>query len=197
MELLAIIGAIAIFAILIYLGFTYDKYKVRKRKELEFFVKYNSKCAELANPIGIKVLEIPIMKKKIKEILRNGKEREEAYLNKEKEDKVNFRRIQSNERKRKIGYKYQEEIFNIFRYKRKLTRIELLNKIANAYKKNMEESESLLEIWIENWLVKNIVIDGRKTPEYEVGLILNSKLHSKFEDDQTYDEWLETKGINI
>ena len=214
MEFLATIGAIAIIIGLIVLAiqrenskeaenkkynelfdnsikcqdliFEYEMYRKEKRGEstsLENRIRGSN--TDLRNRI-IRTPNFDIRKECIK-ILENDPEELEYARNQIK------RKIESEEnrkreykQKRKYAYKHELEVFSIFNdYQDSPSKNEVINSISHIYRLNKEESRSLYDEWLKNWLIE----ENDSNENLKIGIILDSTIGQLDDNDLTYEIW--------
>ena len=125
--------------------------------------------------------------KEIDKIIKDPKERQ-ASINQINSREENKEKAWQEEReKRKIGYKYQNEIFEIFDTNRELSYNELHAKIELKFRLKQEEANKLLKLWKKNKLIEKCYWNSKK---WEVGAVLTSDIYSIDKNDMTRDKWL-------
>ncbi len=190
MVIIEFVGTIVVMLMLPAGFFLYDRWKAQKRRELIFFLEYNSsfnlgKSAEC-------VADNSFLAKKAKRLMKIKKERDDAYDNYKKAEAKKEKEIAERRNLRKMGYKYEDEIFEIFRFENYLAYDQLLNGIQNVCRLNVLEATDRLRLWEKNYLIcKNY--DNKK---YNVGFVLTSSMYSIDKDDITFQKWLKNNGID-
>jgi hypothetical protein len=203
------IGWLAILAGIVYLIFGIVSKKEDEKRENEILKKYSDKCEETKRkyPYEMTNEQYTNYQKEIKQILSDPKERASArkkYFdeqNAKEQDKIN---------KRKIGYKYEIDIYEIFykfeqdgiyvlekwsighgyNVKRGPNHKEIIEAIQKKYSIDSDKAKSILEIWCDNWLVS-------RGENYQIGLVLTFHGTSKYRLDEykitntdlTYEQW--------
>ncbi|MCK4665013.1 MAG: hypothetical protein KAT68_19240 [Bacteroidales bacterium] len=187
------IGMIAILFTGVYLLLRYLDYKVKSNDVITELEKNNDKCQDLIRRYNRSVIagspnmSFRELKKQLRKILRDPKEKqasiENIKRNQENKEKFN-QKLRDN---RKIGYKYEIEIFEIFDINRELTKKQLLLGIQSKLNVNSVKAEELLEIWNENSLIE---ICPWNPKMFEVGIVLNSEQLNLDKNDLTRKKWL-------
>lgn len=186
--------SIGILASVLLLGYLYlshiqsNEYEKIENRQL---AKYNEKCRELEYKSIKNSLNIDL-DKEFKKIFNDPSIRNLAIQKKNiaEEESRQFDEESKNERKerRKLAYKYENNIFSIFDCNRFLERNDLLEKIQYSYGVSKKESENIFTIWEKNYLI------GTQSHEhlnmYEIGYILTRDYCKLTPSDLTRDEWL-------
>ena len=165
------VGWLVILAGIIFFIYSIVTKKENDKKENEILRNYSDKCKWNMNENDIKkILANPEERKKAREKYFDAENRKE-------QDKIN---------KRKMGYRYELDIYQIFekfeenglyeseengiyeieKYHSMINEDEMLNAIQEYYSIGTEKTRELLKIWIDNWLVSEW--EGK----YSIGLIL-------------------------
>ena len=147
-----------------------------------------NKCHSNGKPL----MSNELLRKKLREIIKDPQEKQritENILNKKtqikKDEEERLRRI-------KVGYKYDEQIFEIFDNNRELSKTELMQSIKEKFRfNNLEESENLFEIWSKNWLISTCLWNRAN---WEIGSTLD-RSYDRSTGDITYDVWLKERNI--
>lgn len=199
-EFLEAIGAISLILLGLYFFMQNDLQKAQRDKKISEFAKHSwtakiliydyYKSVNNGNPIMSKkeynktlskILNNPIEIKLVNESIKESIDTENRF---KEENKI----------KRKVGYKYDVEIFEIFDLNRELPLTELLRKIEYKLNKNENQSNEILNIWIENSLINNCPWDNNL---YEVGNVLISDYYKLDENDITRKKWLEINNKTL
>jgi len=199
-EFLEAIGAISLILLGLYFFMQNDLQKAQRDKKISEFAKYSwtakilirdyYKSVNNGNPIMSKneynktlnkILNNPLEIKLVNESIKKSTESE----NRTKEE---------NKIKRKVGFKYDVEIFEIFDLNRELPLAELLEKMEYKLNKNENQSNEILNIWIENSLITKCPWDNNL---YKVGDVLINDYYKLDENDITRKKWLKTNNKTL
>jgi hypothetical protein len=186
MSLLHSIGFLAVIAVLVYLLLSYFDSRQESDHEFKELSKYNDKCRKLTSEqfIPKKKLEYRELEKRMKQILKDPREVENALENKAKEkenDKINEQRKRD---RRKIAYKYENELFEIFGTSYEITESQLLDGIKAKFRLNQEEAYEL----INSLNAELILMSG--TTKCTLGPALTYDALCIDENDMSFDKWL-------
>lgn len=189
-----------------------DNFGEGKRHQ-EFLIKNSDTCKELTYKYNNSLDKgKPLMDKNAfqKELIRivSDPNEEKAIIAKIKRDEESreiFR--QRNRDMRKLGYKYEEEIFELFDTRRELDYGQILEGIRKIYKLeikgNIDQDEmlekccradELFSIWVENYLIQRCEWN---TGHFKVGYVLEFETFSIDENDMTREKWLKQKGKSL
>jgi hypothetical protein len=196
------IGWLVVIGGVIYLIIKIISSKEDTKKENETLRNYSDKCKNLPF-YGITYEE---REKKIKEILSNSEEREKAR-NKYRDEQ--HAKVQDKIKKRKLGYKYEIDIYeifyefehesiyvlekwkigNLYNVKRAPNHNEMIKAIQKKYSINSDKANSILEIWRDNWLVNADYIFSEDSTSaefenYRIGQVLTFHGTSKYRLDE-------------
>lgn len=185
------IGWLAIIGLSIFLYLKYLDKKSRIEREKDELIPYSTKCKEILREhhsnISGKKLNSYNLNKILYRVLDDPKELKEAqdnyYLEKKRFDDL----ILINRNKRKVGYKYDEVIFEIFDDNFEISNQDIRSGIKTKYNKDEDEIDKLLRIWEENNLV-NICIWNQNN--WQIGDTLTSPYMKIDEGDLTREKWL-------
>lgn len=193
MEFLESIGVLALIFGGIYALATYTTNKDNSDRLKKELIKNNNSCINLIFQYnqsikkGKPIMPYTELMKEIDKIIKDPKERQ-ASINQINSREENKEKAWQEEReKRKIGYKYQNEIFEIFDTNRELSYNELHAKIELKFRLKQEEANKLLKLWKKNQLIKKCYWNLKK---WEVGAVLTSDIYSIDKNDMTRDKWL-------
>ncbi|SNR68550.1 hypothetical protein SAMN06265371_108210 [Lutibacter agarilyticus] len=199
-EFLQAIGGIFLFGLLIYIMMQYQSNKEELKKSNRELAKHSWKAKEFIREYSISTRnENPIMSKdnynkKLSEILNNPEERklinESIIRDREYENRIKV----DNKRKRKIGYKYDIEIFEIFGTNNRLSKSELLKSITLKYNKNEIWAIEVMNIWLENNLITQCYNNKQM---YKVGNVLEDSFYKIDEEDIIRNEWLKKQDLEF
>lgn len=195
-EFLQAIGGIFLFGLLIYIMMQYQTNKEETEKSNRELAQHSWKAKDFMREYSISTRnENPIMSrdkfnKRLSEILNDPEERKliNESIKRVIEDKNRIKT--ENKRKRKVGYKYDIEIFEIFGTNNELSKGELLKSIIMKYDKNEIGANEVLNIWLENNLVSKCYNNQQM---YKVGDVLEDSFYKIDEEDITRNEWLKNK----
>ena len=194
MEIVEGIGWLAIVCVL---GFWFIGHITKKdnaNREVDEISKYSDKCIALRKSYASGNMSHADLQQKLRETLKEPDERR-IVMNRIQELKnKDIEREQEIRNQRKIGYKYEEEIFEIFDTKRKLPNEELVVGIQAKFNLSSDDARKLLDVWYYNELIKKCY---DKKQYWEVGRILNSSRHNIDDDDLTREKWLAQNGKTL
>lgn len=172
------------------------------KKYNEKLVKQSDSCRSLiyrynqsiedGKPIMTKAqLKIELLK-----IVKDPEEQRRIQQKHQRQEEYNERTAQERRDKRKIGYKYELEIFKIFDVNRELDIDTLYQSIDSHFQFNRDYSKfsALFELWEKNGLVTRCSWDRS---HFEVGPVLEWKLFSIDESDLTREKWLVSKNKTL
>lgn len=192
MSLLHSIGFLTVIAVLVCLIIYYAEWMQETDRKFKELCKYNDKCRKLTSDqfIPKKKLEYSELKKRMKQILKDPEEVENALENIAKE-KENDQIIEQKKRdRRKIAYKYEEELFEIFGNRHEITVNELFEGIKSKFRLNQEETYELI-----NYLNANRILSSGTTI-FTLGPALTYEALCIDENDMSFDKWLELQKNN-
>lgn len=199
-EFLEAIGAISLILLGLYFFMQNDLQKAQRDKKISEFAKYSWTAKILIRDYYKSVNNgNPIMSKNeynktLNKILNNPLEiklvNESIQKNIESESRIK----EENRIKRKVGYKYDVEIFEIFDLNRELSLAEILKKMECELNKNENQSNEILNIWIKNKLITKCPWDNNL---YEVGDVLIDDYFKLDENDITRKRWLEINNKTL
>ena len=171
--------------------------KDRIEKENRKLYKYSSEATRLIHEnnesSGAKKLEV---QKRLNEVFDNPIERQNA-LNKAN-DAAELKKVREEEQKkrlrayRRVGHRYDEQIFLIFDGAQELSQSALLSHIQLAFNLNTTGATELLKIWEDNHLISKCHWDRQS---YEVGYVLS--MDCLLEEDITYLSWLSANSKQL
>lgn len=200
MKFIELIGWLALIVGGGYLLLLYYYYKEESREERDELIANNSKCKDLTDRynrsvvIGKPIMTHNELNKKLHQIIKDPKEVQEAIESMERNKKVDEERKLENRTMRKIGYKYEIEIFEIFDTNRELSEQELLRETKFRFNINEVQAKELLELWADNHLIKKCSWN-RKV--FEIGNTLTDENLSIDETDLTRSKWLKKHGKTL
>lgn len=198
------IGGVALVAGLIYAIFLFLDKKDRAESINSKLIEKSDKCQELVrkhrdaclaiNPDYNPDISYHKLKKELTRIVNDPREKERALANIERENKYEKETKSEDRKKRKIGYKYEIDIFEIFNRDQELTHKELTLRIMNRFNLDDDKAQNLLTLWQKNGLIGKCFWDSNS---YEIDTILNCELYNIDEDDLTWDKWLLQNNITL
>ena len=185
------IGILFVIGLSLYLYLNYlDQESLRKRKYRSLF-EFSAKCQ--ARKSELEKLSEYNFDKELKKIFNDPKELELAIDNKLEYESIRNTRQEEVEQifkvNRKIGYTYENAIFEIFGLDKTISIEQLRSRIYSYYVYDEIQCNKLIEIWKKNNLLR--IYRG----ECEVGFILTDKQYKLTDDDLTRDEWI-GKNLN-
>ncbi|WP_188049348.1 hypothetical protein [Flavobacterium sp. GP15] len=191
----------SIFIIVIYALINISERSKSKDVERQNMIKNSTTCKnlifnyEISVKKGKPILTKEQLEKKISEILKDKDEKIVIAENICSKEKRALEIEQNKRNKRKIGYKYQDYIFYIFDDNRELSRVELLDGIAEQLKiTSIGEDIKILEIWQFNNLINKCHWNENK---YEIGDVLTDDYYKIDVEDITWKDWLKNKNIQL
>lgn len=193
MEFLESIGVLSLIFGGIYALTTYTKNKDNSDRLKNELIKNNNSCKNLIFQYnqsinkGKPIMSYPELMKEIDKIIKDPKERQASINQINSREDYKEKARQEEREKRKIGYKYQNEIFEIFDTNRELSYNELHAQIELKFRLKQEEANKLLKLWRKNQLIEKCYWNSKK---WEVGSVLTSDIYSIDKNDMTRDKWL-------
>lgn len=195
------IGGLTIVALAVFLFFNYLEVKDYKEKEKQQIIKHSWACKifisdyERSVKKGKPIMTESQFKKSLNKILKDKR----VLLEVEKSIKLNeeeeLRRSNLKRKWRKIGYKYEENIFRIFNNNRELSKDALLFGAAVECKiSDLGEVQELLKFWGENRLIQSCFWNKAV---FEIGDVLTSKYYKIDDEDLIWEEWLNLNNIEL
>lgn len=200
MDIVTSIGWLTIIAIVGGVIFHFMTKKEMSETEYRRLVKNNDKCQELirkhnnAVAEGRSVLSNTEFQKQLQKILKDPNERQQALDKIEQREKEKAELELDRRNRRKIGYKYETEIFEIFDIERELNHEALIEKIKFKFNTNDNQALKLLRIWYDNGLVSKC---NWATKKWEIGYVLTSDIYKIDDNDLTRDTWLKQNGKTL
>jgi hypothetical protein len=193
MELLESIGILSLIFGGIYFLLNNNKNKEYSQRLKNELIKNNSSCNNLIFKYnqsidkGKPIMTYTELMKEIDIIIKDPAERQESInrINRIEDNKE--KAIQENRENRKIGYKYQIEIFEIFDTNRELSYKELHENVELKFRLDQDEATKLLKLWKKNQLINKCYWNSKK---WEVGSVLTSDSYSIDKNDMTRNKWL-------
>lgn len=160
----------------------------------------NDHCQDLINKFNHSVISgNPIMtnrelKKKLYQILSDPNEEHEALERIKRKKKYEEELHQEKRLKRKVGYKYEIEIFEIFDVNYEKSKKDLLTAIKTKYNLDTVQANELYKLWDSNdlielcpWNSHNCIIGQTLTTN---ALIIDNT-------DLTREKWLQQNGKTL
>jgi hypothetical protein len=200
MDIVNSIGWLAITAIGGGIIFHFISKKDSEEWENRRLIPNNDKCQDLINKHNQAVMEgRPVLpnhefQKKLKKILQDPKEKQQALDRIAQKEKEKEEQELNRRNRRKVGYKYETEIFEIFDTEHVLSQEVLINKIKIKYNTDDSQAMKLLEIWDENGLISET---NWKSKTWEVGFVLTLEIYKIDDTDLTRETWLEQHGKTL
>ena len=195
------IGLLTIIFVVVLLIANYNHGKENETKKNQIIYRDSPTISNFRNEYAISVkAEKPIMSEKEFnrkiELMVNSKEEKDKYFQRIKDKEQNEiegqQRLRDN---RKVGYKYEQEIFEIFNDNRELSKQELEVGIKQHFKVHRDiEIEELMSIWEENLLIKECFWNKSK---YQIGDILKEDYLKIDKSDLTWKDWLAKNNITL
>ena len=176
-----------------YLLLRYLTDRDKSERENKILIKNNDKCRDLisernwAMRKGEPALTYEELNKRLNQILKQPGEIENALENMRKHENSESQSKQWRRDKRKIGYKYEIEIFEIFNTDREVTKEYVIERAQAKFNTTPEKAIALFDLWQVNQLVQQCHWDKDK---WEVGTILSDTFYSLDENDLTQSKWL-------
>lgn len=193
MGLLESLGGLVLIAGGVYAVVSYSSSKDNSDRLKSELMKNNNSCKNLIYKYNKSVSEgRPIMShdefiKELDKIIKNPKEKQQALDEIRFKEEFKEKEIQKQRERRKIGYKYDTEIFEIFDTNRELDYEELIPQIELKFRLDRKEAIILFELWKKNGLITSCNWNKNK---WEVGYTLRFELYSIDKNDLTLDKWL-------
>jgi len=187
------IGVMSVIALAFYLYLRRLSNNERKKEENRTLARFSNKGEEVLK----KELSEFEFDKELKKVFRDSKEKEAAINKKREYDEWHLAYQLANEQKqkenRKFGYKYENDIFEIFNIDDELSTMEIIIRISDHYNIHTSEAEDILELWHRNSLLSY----SRKNDIYSIGIILTSEYFSLTESDLTRSKWLKINNKEL
>ena len=187
------IGVMSVIALAFYLYLRRLSNNETKKEENRTLARFSNKGEEVLK----KELSEFEFDKELKKVFRDSKEKEAAINKKREYDERHLAYQLANEQKqkenRKFGYKYENDIFEIFNIDDELLTMEIIIRISDHYNIHTSEAEDILELWHRNSLLSY----SRKNDIYSIGLILTSEYFSLTESDLTRSKWLKINNKEL
>ena len=215
LSILELIGIISIIVVAIYISVKYEQSRNKNDEEDKFMMNKSWTFRDLRSQYEESVRNgKPIMtsaeyEKKKAEILDSKEEKEKVHNEIKKIEESDLKRKIENRRKRKIGYKYEDEIFQIFYDDRELRLDTIFREIRGFYvvaPENYDPEDtyyntvdSIFNLWIENSLIEKCYWSNDKFENdfYEVGKTLTDPYYRIDEEDIILQEWLDDYPITL
>jgi len=199
MGILAAIGMLSILGGLIYLYLQHLSTKENKNNEKSRLIAKNDRCQNLIYEYNSSIRKgRPIMThreltKKLHKILDDPLEVEKAISKIEQEENFQKQFDQDRRKERKVGYKYEIEIFEIFDIRKYLSKEEILTGIRLKFNSDKNRANEIFEIWRSN----NLITQFEKNNLWQVGAILTVEYFNLDKDDWTRIKWLVHQGKSL
>ncbi len=154
-----------------------------------FIYKYEKSVKE-----GKPIMTISELNKAIDDYLKTPEAKDEIQQNIDSE--LSFKKKHElfiNENK-KVKYKYENEIYNIFNAQHELNKVVLIDSIEKTYRiEKKEEVEKIIELWLKHQLIE--ICSWNKT-NYTIGFTLSNDLYNPIED-LNWERWLKENEIQL
>ena len=154
-----------------------------------FIYKYEKSVKE-----GKPIMTKSELNKAIDKYLNTPEAKEE--IQKSIDSELNYKKeheLYINENK-KIKYKYEDEIYNIFYNQHELNKDNLIGNIKTTFKiENIEEVEKILELWLKHQLIEICIWNKNN---YTIGFTLTNNLYNPIED-LNWKRWLKKNEIQL
>jgi hypothetical protein len=193
--MLEAIGGLTVFGLIIYLFVMYQTSQDDKKRNREKLVPYSDACQGLIRKYNREIsdgkhsMDYYDLTKQLDKILSDPEELREINRRIESSEKRKQEWEIKRKESRKIGYKYEDDIFELFDTDRELSELDILLRLPEKYKvKTQDDFKSLLKIWEENDLVEKCHWNKEK---WQIGNTLTSEFTKLFPSDITRNEWLE------
>ena len=187
------IGVMSVIALAFYLYLRRLSNNERKKEENRTLARFSNKGEEVLK----KELSEFEFDKELNKVFRDSKEKEAAINKKREYDERHLAYQLANEQEqkenRKFGYKYENDIFEIYNIDDELSTMEIIIRISDHYNIHTSEAEDILELWHRNSLLSY----SRKNDIYSIGLILTSEYFSLTESDLTRSKWLKINNKEL
>lgn len=187
------IGVMSVIALVFYLYLRRLSNNERKKEENRTLARFSNKGEEVLK----KELSEFEFDKELNKVFRDSKEKEAAINKKREYDERHLAYQLANEQEqkenRKFGYKYENDIFEIYNIDDELSTMEIIIRISDHYNIHTSEAEDILELWHRNSLLSY----SRKNDIYSIGLILTSEYFSLTESDLTRSKWLKINNKEL
>ena len=187
------IGVMSVIALAFYLYLRRLSNNERKKEENRTLARFSNKGEEVLK----KQLSEFEFDKELNKVFRDSKEKEPAINKKREYDERHLANQLANEQEqkenRKFGYKYENDIFEIYNIDDELSTMEIIIRISDHYNIHTSEAEDILELWHRNSLLSY----SRKNDIYSIDLILTSEYFSLTESDLTRSKWLKINNKEL
>lgn len=203
-NILALIGIFLLGYFLLTFLLERDHTKKEDSKRMVELMENSNECRNYANLYSASIAEIlnsglyREQRRRLLEMINDPEIRADALKN--LEEKREEKRLQKQEliNKRKVGYKYENEIFEVFDSYYKLTENEILEGFMVKFSTNRTKAAEIFQICIQNWLIMEVsTIKKQDEIFYKIGPILDAKEYKLTNSDLTRKEWLERNNKSI
>lgn len=195
------IGALTLIAIAIFLSISYTNNKENENRLKQESIKHSLTAQLFIRKYEESVnKDKPIMTEKefnktLNEILSDKNVKEEIRKRIEHKKQIKKEVEQRNRTYRKIGYKYEENIFTIFYDNRELSKELILNGIKTQLNlTDLNDVEEIFNIWLKNYLISNCAWNEKM---YEIGDVLKHEHYKIDDEDLTREDWLKRNNIEL
>lgn len=194
------VGWLALIAGGVYVLLLFMSNKEDYKRERGKLIANNDKCQHLIYTYNKSVTDgKPIMTrdeltKRLNQTLTDPVEENKALEKIKRIKELDERMIQKKRERRKVGYKYEIEIFEIFDTNHELSKQELLSEIKYKFHANDIQADELLKLWKANYLVEICAWNKEK---WEIGDTLTYESSNIDETDMTRVKWLEQQGKTL
>jgi len=188
------VGILSIIAIVGYLYLKHLDNEIYRKNENRKLAQYSEKGQEYIRKHDGTIMSAYDYDKGLEKILNNPEERAIAEKNKQEYEewhrKLEEENISRQKEERKFGYKYENDIFEIFDSDVNLSKNELLIRMENHFYIDKLQAENLLKLWCKN----SLIMTWGDNNTYIVGFILTLNSLKLTDSDMTRDKWLEING---
>lgn len=183
-----------------YFFLVYKTNEIDANNQIDKLIEHNDKCQDLirernrlvmSNKPTITHIEL---KKKLHEILNDPKEKQQSLQKIKSKKEFHEELNQINRNRRKCGYKYEIEIFEIFNTNREISFQDLISSIEFKFNVNNFQANELFDIWNENKLIE--ICQWNKN-NWQVGKTLTCEFSNIDQTDLTRDKWINQRGKTL
>lgn len=197
--MLEAIGTLSIIGFIIILVINYYNSLDSKKHGNGMYIKHSTRCQDLIYDYnksldsGKPIMSAYKLQKELNRIVSDSNERKyiDEFLKSKVED--NQKWMLKRKEFRKTGYKYENDIFEIFNSDRELSREEILMRMPTKYFVNgINNLENIFSIWHQNDLITLCAWNKNK---FHVGDTLTDEEYKIIESDLTHTDWLKLNKI--
>ena len=200
MKFIEFIGWSALVVGVGYLLLLYIYYKEESYQEKRELIANSFRCQNLIDSYNRSlIMGRPIMtdvelNRKLNQIIKDPIEAQDALERMKRKKETDKEYKQRVRNRRKVGYKYEIEIFEIFDTNRELSEQKLLRETESKFSINEAQAKELLQLWIDNRLVEACPWNPKI---FDVGDTLKSESLSIDKTDLTRSKWLKKHGKTL